>query len=91
MSLRDGFANLDPAPVVALALDGGFIDKASLEAFFDRVMTRAARPAEPLTRSPLIPVELEPGGLIRLAAPGSDGAVPSPWVPGAAAAAGDER
>lgn len=90
MSLRDGFANLDPAPVVALALDGGFIDKASLEAFLNRVMTPAARPAEPLTRSPLIPVELEPGGL-RLGAPASDGAVPSPWVPGAAAAAGDER
>ena len=68
---------------VALALDGGFIDKASLEAFLDRVMTPAARPAEPLIRSPLIPLESKPGGLIRLEAPGSDGAIPSPWVPGA--------
>jgi hypothetical protein len=37
-----GFASVDPAPVVAVALDGGFVGKASVEAFPGRVMIPAA-------------------------------------------------
>jgi hypothetical protein len=69
---------------VALALDGGFIDKASLDVFLDRVI--GYDPGRPISRAAdpksLIPLESKPGGLIKVGGARQRRRDPEPLGPG---------